>query len=249
MTISLRPLLAATLVLAACAHSQEPSTQAPEPTAAAPTQASASEERPDTKHHMSSSFWAAVDARDAVIAGDLDEARANGDFLAHQPFADLPERWRHWVKQMQVQAAELAIAPDLQHAATAVARMSLSCGDCHYQMHQDARGIGHAQSAPAAERENVEARMLRHERIADDLWNGLIRPSDSDWSQGARGLVEAPPQPPTQDGQQVDPAFAQHLNEIKAMGLQAVTAKTHPERAEVFGNYLARCVDCHQATP
>lgn len=250
MTVSTHRL-APLLVLAACAHTQEPSTEAPqaEPVAQAATP---SQEQPDLQDHMSASFWAAVDARDAVIAGDLDGARANGEYLAHEPFAALPDRWRHWVKQMQVQAAELAIAPDLPQAATAVARISLACGDCHDQMHKDARGIAHAQGGATEDGENVEnveARMLRHERVADDLWNGLVRPSDSDWSRGAKGLVEAPPQRPTEAGQEVDADFAQQLNEIKAMGLRAVTAKTHPERAEVFAAYLTRCSGCHQARP
>jgi glucan phosphorylase len=44
----------------------------------------------------------------------------------------------------------------------------------------------------------------------------------------------------------VDEAFALELNQIKALGIQALMARTLERRAVVYGDLIARCAHCHR---
>ncbi|HEX7480141.1 MAG TPA: hypothetical protein VF331_20245 [Polyangiales bacterium] len=195
---------------------------------------------------MGASFWAAVEARDAVIDGDLTRAKERADFLAHESFAALPGRYRFWVGQVQLTAGNAAVAAGDDDAAHWVAELALTCGNCHRYANRDTEGkLPELASPPVAAGEDLHARMHRHMQAADDLWMGLARPSDAAWNRGARLLNEAPPEPPVREGEAVDPRVTEQLNQIKALGLRAITASTPHQRADVYGEFLARCPRCH----
>jgi hypothetical protein len=234
-------LLIAALFTQACAHSSsDGQAQAPaEPASAQPAAG------PDLAHHMQASFWAAVEARDAVINGDLTLARKRTGELSQQRFEQLPARWKHWIAQMQKSAGDAAIAGSMQETAQGVASLALTCGDCHgYSGEGPKWGVQHGPEA-TTEPESLQARMLRHAHAADDLWMGLVMPSDAAWTRGARKLNEAPPERPLAQGEEINAHFAEKLNQIKALGLRATTAGTPQQRAEVYGDLIARCADCH----
>lgn len=238
------------LWLVACGHSGTagaPSAQSPASAEAAPAAGSLGAKQPrDLVQHMRVSFWAAVDARDAIIDGDLTVAHERANYLAHEHFEALPERWQPWIHEMQKHAAELAMAPDVEEAAQWTASLALACGNCHWYL---GKGPGYDTdevASLASQPEDLRTRMLRHSLAADDLWMGLVRPSQGAWTRGARLLNEAPPERPTEPGGgEVDAAFAAQLNAIKALGLRAITAKTPHQRASVYGEFLARCAACH----
>ena len=80
---------------------------------------------------MGASFWAAVDARDALVDGDLQRVQERANYLAQQRFDGLSARWRYWVGQLQVAAGEAALAANTDEAAQWLAEVALACGNCH----------------------------------------------------------------------------------------------------------------------
>ncbi len=213
------------------------------PTSTQPAQPAA----PDAASHMRASFWSAILARDALIEGDLKEAKRLSNELSEQSFGTLPGDWSREVGEMQQHAASAAMAADHEEAAGAIARVAVACGRCHARKGADSGRVIFA-TAPIRDPEPVQARMARHESAADDLWVGLVAPSADAWKQGAITLRDLSPQPPVQGEEPVDEAFSAQLHQIKALGLKALSATTVEAQAEIYGNYLSRCAGCHTIT-
>jgi hypothetical protein len=205
-------IIAMTTCLFACGHSggATRSPNAEQPAAASSRDVVAGAHNADTAYHMEMSFWTAVDARDAIVRGDLASARRAGETLSKQDFAaTLPEDWRAFVGAMQKEAGALAIAPDLPAAAQSVAAMATSCGNCHWF---SKHGPGEPPVVPVPEPtadESVADRMQRHRVAVDDMWTGLIEPSDEAWRRGTITLTRAPIEAPAkEDGQALDTTIA-----------------------------------------
>jgi cytochrome c553 len=202
---------------------------------------------PDRAHHMQATFWLAVEARNAIISGDLEAAkRAALTLEQHDYSGTLPESWKHWVKQMQKEAGNIAAAGTLSEAAQAVAALSLTCGDCHAQKQQ---GPDRGREQPMPWRDppdTVHGRMARHEVGVDQLWSGLVIPSEDSWRAGSVTFTRAPLTRPEQDGTPMDPELARRTEEVRAMAQRARAAKSHAERAQVYGELLSTCGACHR---
>jgi len=201
---------------------------------------------PDRSHHMQATFWKAVEARNAVIAGNLEAAKLAGLALEkHDYEGTLPESWKHWTKQMQKEAGNLAIAGSLAEAAQTVGALSLTCGDCHAQKQQ---GPDRGREEPMPWRdppETVHGRMARHEVGVDQLWSGLIIPSEDAWRAGIVTLTRAPLNRPQQEGEAIDPELGKRIEEVRALAKRARTATSHAERAQIYGELLGTCGSCH----
>lgn len=243
------PSLSLALSLAAlCACSSGPDPE--QPAATAPAASTGAEqttaEPPDRAHHMQHTFWMAVRARDAVAANDLAAAKIAARELEQYDYGTtLPESWKPWVAQMKQQAGELVLAAGLQDAARAVGALGLSCGNCH-----------HAQQAgPTAERappvpwkdppDTVSDRMDRHYEGIEQLWQGLVQPSDEAWKNGTITLTRAPLSPPETKEGAVEPPAAAAIERVRELARRARAATSHKERADVYGELIAGCGDCH----
>jgi len=91
--------------------------------------------------------------------------------------------------------------------------------------------------------------MARHVWAADRMWVGLLGPSNAAWLDGARDF-----QGGWLDTQEVlvDPedriqmrALVRHVYDL---GAEAAQATEPHRRAEIYGEFLATCADCHQLT-
>jgi hypothetical protein len=162
------------------------STTEPRPAAAAAPSAGAeraqqpapSAPAPDRAWHMQETFWMALRARDAVIAGDLEVAREEARLLAHHEFADtLPAAWKPYTERMKQQAQSVVVAGSLEEAAQGVAALGLSCGNCHFTKHGP-----HALREPPMPwldpPDTLFERMYRHYEGVDQLWQGMVQPSE-----------------------------------------------------------------------
>jgi hypothetical protein len=240
-------------VASGCSHSQAASTPAGTTPhaehgarAAAATSSAGEADAPDRSAHMQATFWLAVVARDAVISGDLEAAKRAADALAdHDYRGSLPGDWKHWVAQMQQRAADVALAPDLAAAAQSVATLSLACGDCHAQNRRTPELRNEQALAWNDPPEQLHERMYRHEVGAEQLWHGLIQPSEAMWLNGTATLTRAPLQPALRAGEEIDPAMAAKVEEIRELAKRARVAGSHPERAAIYGQLITRCADCH----
>jgi len=190
-------------------------------------------------------FGHASEVQDAVIHGDLAAVRAPAQWLAsHEAMEGLPKGSDAYLARLR-QAAALAVeAPDVPAAARATAAIASACGACHghYKV-----GPRFTPGAPPEQGEGtVGAHMIRHVWAADRMWEGLIGPSDASWNAGARGLSEAPLDPEkVTDDQSRAPAAAELARRVHDLGARAERTTSREERAEVYGELLTSCSNCH----
>jgi hypothetical protein len=243
------------IVLLACGPSaapEEPSPAAPSEGAEQPagqgTQAQPGA-APDTPHHMNRSFWAAVAVRNALMDGNLDEAKRQASTLAQQDFGGYPDDWRRWVAAIQKEAGDIAVAGDVHEAGRSLALLATACGGCHLEKNTGP-AVAELQR-PDAETwkdEELTDRMKQHFWAENELWFGLVTPSELGWRRGARGLAHTFLTAPDDEGKPVSEPTHEALLEVRKLGEEASKAGTTQLRAELYGKLLAKCGDCHQQT-
>ncbi|MDH5673301.1 MAG: hypothetical protein OEZ06_14200 [Myxococcales bacterium] len=237
-------------LLTACSTASGPApARSPAPQAASASGAEASPpEAPDLREHMQLTFWLAVDARDALIDGDLQRTKELANELATRDYGEtMPADWKHWIGQMQQHAEAVALAADMADAAQGIAKLGVSCGNCHLQQKQGPEHIRSQEEATQPQQaESVDERMERHDLAADLLWMGLSKPSETAWERGTVTLTRAPLEPPvTTSGEAVDARFASDVESLRQLARDARAATSLDERAQHYGKFLATCADCH----
>lgn len=158
------------LLLAACSGApttaQTPVQRAPEPAPAQDTGLVA---------HMSQHFEKATAARDAVIAGDLDGARAALEWVAtHQEADGLPDGVHARVERMRATARSGAESSTAPAVGRSVAALAMACGECH-------ASVG---AEPVATPLSEDAHP--HQRAAEQMWWGLVGPESGAWVAAAQ---------------------------------------------------------------
>jgi cytochrome c553 len=134
-------------------------------------------------------FADATAARDAVIAGRLQDVKAPLDRLAGaQDIRDLPDDWTPWFDEMRKVAARGAAASTLVAAAESVAALGGTCGECHRTTRGGPKAALAPEYNPAGAR-GLREKMARHRFAADELWLGLTGPTHQAWSTGASALM------------------------------------------------------------
>jgi hypothetical protein len=241
-------VILASVALGAC-HGAGPASVPPASQAAGAEQPVASQAQPpDLAWHMRATFWDAVRARDALIDGDLASAQQAADRIAHTDYArTLPVDWKAGVGALQQHAAALSIAPNLSSAAQELGRMALACGECHDVRK---RGPGRTLTVPQPwvdPPETLDERMQRHQVGVDQLWDGLVLPSDNAWRGGTVTITRAPLSAPRQGTDAISAPMHARIEATRELAKQARLAPTFAERARVFGELIAGCADCHHA--
>jgi cytochrome c553 len=192
---------------------------------------------------MRSHFLHVAAVRDAVIAGDLDRARAPAAWLAeHGAPSDIPDRWIPYVTDLRVLSAGLTEAATIDELARTLGVVAGTCASCHEAL--DVR-IEYLPGMPPSGGD-LRARMQRHKWAAERLWKGLVFPHETAWRRGAAALVEAPgelgalAEDPAQRG--ATTALAERL---ETLAWRAVETADGHQRAQVFGEMLTTCATCH----
>ena len=208
-------------------------------------------DEPDRHVHMQATFWMAIVARDALIDGDLEATRSIAHELADHDYGDaFPPSWKHWVEDMQKQARALAIAADDAEAGQAVGALAVACGNCHRGQERGVRPPN-AEAMPWEEPpEAITARMQRHAVGIEQMWFGLIAPSDDVWRAGAVTLTRAPLDAPLEGEEDpVDERFHAEFEHLRDLARKASAAPTYAARAHIYGEAITTCANCHHATP
>jgi hypothetical protein len=242
-----------TLTAAACKKEQPKAEPPPPVPAAAPTPAPApaapAEEAvpdfaADPHHHMKAHFVRALRMQDAVLAGKLDDAKAQARWLAtHDDRAAAPEGWRPYLATFQVQAKAVVDAATIDDAAVAVGQIAAACGDCHANNHAKPQFAGPPIFKKAA---TVKQHMSAQIAALDKLWAGLVVPSDRAWQEGSAllaSVVVTEKALAKQGLDKADPAklLAETLRKLSATAGGAPRA----ERPQVYAELLTTCVACH----
>lgn len=197
--------------------------------------------------HMSEHFGRASDLQRAVVNGNMEAIEGTANWLAeHSKLTGAPASWDPYLAEMRTAAEVAAEAPDLYTAAQATARVGSACGDCH-----KAHGavVELSVGGALAEGGDAVAHMQRHVWASERLWEGLVVPSAEVWQTGAKALDEVPlVSEEVSNDQEIKTEIQLVANRVHELGAMARQALDPSLRAAAYGELLATCYRCHQAT-
>lgn len=248
--ISLRVFAA--VVAAGCASepASEPAARSASPATSAGEETETAKAAFDRAHHMQASLWLAISTRDALIEGDFEDAKTTARALATHDYAGtIPDPWKHWIGEVQKHAGEITVAKGIDDASQSLAALALACGNCHYH-----HGAGPAVATPPSVEwkdgpDTIDERMIRHADGIQEMWLGLVEPSDDAWRAGTITITRAPLTPPTTEDGSVDARAASAIERVRGLAKRARTATTYAERGMIYGELIATCGHCHTTTP
>lgn len=194
--------------------------------------------------HFLISTW----ARDAIVDGDLEAIREPLFALSAYSYDTVaPGGWMKGIAQMQAAARLTAQAETIAAAASGIAAMGRTCGQCHRE--QGGPEVQHYRVEKAAPKsDSLDTRMLRHAWAVERLWEGLTAPSDDAWMAGAAVLVRAPAAAP-----EAQPALSKEVSDtlerVRELGSRAARADSAEAREQVYGALLVTCAQCHRSAP
>jgi len=192
--------------------------------------------------HMHQRFTAARRLELAVVHGDLEGAHADAGELAGTDEPEALASWQPYVASIRDAARQIEVAPSVVGAARLTATLGRRCARCHEATR--ARIVFPAEPAPAADPKLV-VQMVGHQWAAEQLWQGLIGPSDARWRAGARSLAGAPLDIVAQA---VTPSSELDIDDVARIRLYARRAEAvgaQDARADLFGAMLGTCTHCH----
>ena len=182
--------------------------------------------------------------RDAMARGDLDGAKGEAKLLAELRVVGPPSGlFQHLLDAMKAAAARASSANDLKDAGRDIGLVAKTCGDCHSVLGRSAMIVGQ----PAAPAPGVRPAMQRHRWAAEQLWEGLVVPSDNAWSAGALTMADAPLAPEAlTPGKSPVPRVGELTQTVHDLGREAATVARVDVRADLYGEMLATCAECHK---
>jgi mono/diheme cytochrome c family protein len=199
---------------------------------------------------MQAHYALATVARDAVVAGDLETAKAAANGLSQlaSPSGDGrwrpmdPDNWQPLHKALQTEAEALAAAPDLPRAGAAVARVAGACGNCHTTL--GAGPLRELVAIPPQAWSESDAMRL-HQWAADWMWLGLVADSPFFYQSGARELATA--DVGLRWDENASPAGFRELEQlVRLVGERASAPLPADQRVELYGNFVGVCAQCHR---
>jgi hypothetical protein len=211
-------------------------------TAPAASNSSLADEVVAASRRMHQRFTAAQRLELAVVHSDLDGAHADARELAEIDEPGVLAPWQPYFASLRDAARQVELAPGIVGAARLTATLGRRCASCHEAI--AARVAFPAEPAPAGDPKLV-IQMLGHQWAAEQMWQGLIGPSDARWLAGARALTGAPLHIVAQA---VTPRSELDIDDVARIRLyarRAEAAASQDARADLFGAMLATCAHCH----
>jgi mono/diheme cytochrome c family protein len=193
----------------------------------------------EMRHH----FVAVTRLHEAVIRGDLPDARSAAAALARMETpAAFATTGTRFVEMIRTDAQRAANAPDLAAAASATGQILGACGACHLTAVRPP-------IAAASERDlgGIVGHMREHQRALDELLQGLVTPSARLWSQGAGRLAS---EPLSTDRLPPDPGLTATVTQaetrVHQLADRASQAGDTAARTAAYAELLTTCAECHR---
>ena len=201
---------------------------------------------PTVARHMQDHFTRGIKIRDAIIAGDLDAAKKDAQWMAeHQVSKTLPEAWKPHVESLQDAAKKVMDAQGLPAAATGTAEMARACGECHAKLGGPDFEMP---KEPPEEASGVAEHMVRHQWAAERMWEALTVPSEEAWRKGAEAMADAPLSPQAVAKDKSVPANIEKLTkEVHDIAEAARADRDSMKWATAYASFLGDCAGCHTA--
>ena len=189
--------------------------------------------------HMADHYARATQVQTAVINANLAAAKVAAAWLADHPVAaNFPE---NALDEMRTAARVVVDAENIFDAARGTGRIGAACGHCHELMNIR---TGLESNTAYSLGSSLPKRMSRHLWAADRMWEGLIGNSDEAWVAGAEMLLEAPLSGEDITGAE-QPVIDYIGKQIHELASKARLADQREDRAELYGEFMARCASCH----
>ncbi len=238
---------ASALLLLSCSGTPEPAPPE-EPAPPIPAADEHPAEPPPGPHlHMQQHMEAVTNARNAVILGDVDEAKGPMSWLAeHEPPADkMPRGWQPYMAAIQGHATKAASAENVPEVAELVALTARECGACHTSMGAKPTFA----TLPVPGGDGVKAHMARHQWAADRMWEGIISADGDRWRDGAMTLLEDPLHELSLPGTSPVPGAVSILGDkLHNLGEEGLGTMDDAAQARLYGEVIAACGTCHSVT-
>lgn len=193
---------------------------------------------------MHESYLTLITARDAVANGETDIGRELLTEVATQPMPEgISAIWAPEVLNLHAAAGRGARAEQPEGVAQGIAEAAKSCGSCHTATGYLPQLAG--QMAPPSP-DTPSSLMKRHAWAAQQLWDGLIIPSEDRWNEGAKVLAESNVSPTNLfTNEYVAEVGAARVHGLQAATRKVVAADAWDQRAEAYGELLHTCASCH----
>jgi hypothetical protein len=191
---------------------------------------------------MRAHFDDVLHVHDAIVRGDLDDARGRAQQVAAREFTGVPESAARHLAAMRGAAGRVAAAGDLPEAAKAAGAMLGTCGECH-------RAVGampavHARPTPPVG--ETVGHMLAHQRAVEHLLQGLVVPSSTAWNEGAQALRSAPlKRSRLPRDSKLTSEIAAGETRLHELADEAAGTSALPARAAIYGQMVETCSRCH----
>lgn len=182
--------------------------------------------------------------RDAVVRGDLEQAKNEAASLALLSIeGPVAEVWLRRLDAMSKAALRIVGAADSNEAAQALGPLAGTCANCHLKLGRPWPAVG-AQPGQAS---GVRPFMVRHGWAIAQMWDGLAIPSDDAWKAGAHALAEEPILPEAlTPGKTPVPRVGELEQTVHEIGRKAERTEGSADCAKLFGDAMATCAECHQ---
>ena len=229
-------------------HKKEPTSSNP-PVSIIPTTSTAAprQSSPPTREAMQDHFKAVVLVRDALIAGNVDLTKWNASWIAERQPSPAIQSWSLYVDHLRERALAIVAGKTLDDVAHATASLGVECGNCH-AANRVSLTIPRVDQRESAS--GTRPHMLRHQWAAEQMWIGLVTPSEATWNAGVAELAEAPlGQENILPNASVTPAIVQLAADVHAIGGEGARATTWEERAALYGRLVTTCASCHSVLP
>ena len=200
-----------------------------------------------TQAHMFAHYDRAGEVHDALVRGELNRAKQAAEWIAtHQEPRAFPGNHPELETEMQGRATQVSRSGEVEEAARAAAQLGRTCGDCHRLNEVSPRFlIGTAPPGGTG----PEAEMARHVWAAERMWEGLVGPGDRAWRSGAEALRSGWLDPQQVVSNPEDrPRIRELVGKVYEMGMEAESTTDSEARAELYGEFLTTCNECHVLT-
>lgn len=187
----------------------------------------------ETLEAMDGHYEQGVQAREAIVDGDVDKARKELVRLAGRlPVATLPDGARPHEAALALALERAGEVQDLSAASKAMGDVVMACAACHQAQQIDPFLVGEAR--PGEGNSGVE-----HHVAAERVWEALVSGTGAGYDRARATLVEPPRFGGSEGGPPLAASFQTHATRAVAKDTGA------RDRGTAYGQLLQTCAACH----
>lgn len=189
--------------------------------------------------HMSENFAKATTAKDSVVMGMPDRARADLGWLGEHLATDaLGEDGLPFLVSLKMASAEAAKASTSTDLGLGIGQVVATCSTCHAH-------YGVQLSPMVATRPETGGHAATATWVVGALWTGVLANADDAWSTGAGGLAAEASGLASYGAAVSGPDATGALARLNELAVSAPAAADRASRSGALGQVIGACGTCH----